>query len=145
MNCCVRVVLAADQKWLYILGWQQAERVPQRRQLSRPEMRPIANLDTDQARPQSSKEFQHLSPAKFPLHNRAAIPIDAVNLKHIFRDIKTDGNRVRTKARFKNGCFGVTRASGIGPRFWGGICGFDNGFERGDERARSDSLRLKRT
>lgn len=48
-------------------------------------------------------------------------------------------------ARFKNGCFGVTRASGIGPRFWGGICGFDNGFERGDERARSDSLRLKRT
>ena len=48
-------------------------------------------------------------------------------------------------ARFKNGCFGVTRASGIGPRFWGGICGFDNGFECGDERARSDSLRLKRT
>ncbi|MGF6639942.1 hypothetical protein OKW38_006232 [Paraburkholderia sp. MM5496-R1] len=51
----------------------------------------VTGLDTNQTAFQFCEELQHLSSAKFPLHNGLAMTIDAMNLKHVLCDIQTNG------------------------------------------------------
>ncbi|CAB3775326.1 hypothetical protein LMG29542_08708 [Paraburkholderia humisilvae] len=54
-------------------------------------MRAVTRLDTNQAGFDLRKKLQHLSAAELSLHHGFALAINAVNLKHIFCDIQTDG------------------------------------------------------
>jgi hypothetical protein len=51
-------------------------------------MRCRAGFNPDQARLQTRKKWEHLGPPEALAHNRLAIRIDSVNLKHVFGEIK---------------------------------------------------------
>jgi hypothetical protein len=58
----------------------------------------VTCFDTYQARIQSRKEFQHLRSAQLSLYHWPPATIDAMNLEHVLRNIKTDGERRHLKS-----------------------------------------------
>ena len=62
----------------------------QLRQLARPIMRRGTRLHANKARPQFGKKLKNLRSTNTPADYHRAICIDAVNLKHRFRNIDSD-------------------------------------------------------
>jgi hypothetical protein len=68
-------------------------------------MRRGAGFDADQARPEPLEERQDLGAAQLPLDDHGTLGIDAVHLKHVLGEVKTDrGNFAHRAAPIPRGC-----------------------------------------
>jgi hypothetical protein len=65
--------------------------VPQRLELTRPEVACAARLDTDQTGLQLAEERHHLAPAQRSADDHLAAAVDAVDLKNVLGQIEADG------------------------------------------------------
>src|SRR5665213_432822 len=87
------VVLAALYIRFNVTRRRQPGIVAERCQLPTPVMRGTAGLHADQARRQSLEEFEQLCSPELLTNDNLAGGIDAVNLKNVFCEIKTNGDR----------------------------------------------------
>lgn len=84
------VLLPLDVE-LHVGRRHQSHRMAQRLELARPMMRRGAGLDPYEAGRQLLEERQHMAPPQLAADQHIARRIDAVDLKHRFGDVETDG------------------------------------------------------
>jgi hypothetical protein len=85
-----RVVLTALQVGFDIDRRHKPRVMPKLLELARPMVRRGTRLHANKARPQFGKELKNLRSTNTPADYHRAICIDAVNLKHRFRNIDSD-------------------------------------------------------
>src|SRR5262245_46235476 len=85
-----RIVLVALDIGLHVLRWHQPNLMAEPRQLTGPVVRRGARFHANQAWRQPGEELDHLAAAKRLPDDHLLARINAVNLEHVLRKIKTN-------------------------------------------------------
>jgi hypothetical protein len=88
------VCLSSFYVRLHINWRNQAHVVTERRDLARPIMRTAARLQSDQTRRKLLEKAQDLRSTQFPIEDRRALGVGAVNLKNVLGQIQADGGNL---------------------------------------------------